>query len=121
MDENSVTALISLDLSKDFDSINHTVLLIKLSNIGASPSVVNMDVCRRFQDITICCSGRSRLLKQQLEEDLFLVAKCCSENQLLINLGKTKYKLIGMSINFLNKTITPVSFAKDLGMTLDPI
>ncbi|CAB4043056.1 Hypothetical predicted protein, partial [Paramuricea clavata] len=69
-------------------------------------------------------------LKQQLEEDLYLIANSCSENELLINPGKTKYMLIGtrqnlqqppvdMTINFLNETITPVSFAKDLGMTID--
>ena len=61
-------------------------------------------------------------LKQQLEEDLYLIAKCCSENELLINPGKTKYMLIGTRQNlqnFLNEVITPVSIAKDLGMTFD--
>ncbi|CAB3997530.1 RNA-directed DNA polymerase from transposon BS, partial [Paramuricea clavata] len=40
MDGKWVTALILIDLSKAFDSVNHTFLLTKLSNVGASPSVV---------------------------------------------------------------------------------
>ncbi|CAB3994943.1 Hypothetical predicted protein [Paramuricea clavata] len=40
MDGKLVTALILIDLSKAFDSVNHTSLLTKLSNVGASPSVV---------------------------------------------------------------------------------
>ena len=62
-------------------------------------------------------------LKQQLEEDLYLIAKCRSENELLINPGKTKYMLIGtrqnlqqlpedMSINFLNEVIPPFLLQK---------
>ena len=41
MDKKQITALVLLDLSKAFDSINHARLLHKLSNVGASPSTVN--------------------------------------------------------------------------------
>lgn len=71
-------------------------------------------------------------VKQQLEEGIYLTAKRRSENQLLINPKKTKYRLIGrrqnlqqlpvnMSVNFLNETISPVPFGIDLGMTLDSL
>ncbi|CAB3998563.1 Hypothetical predicted protein [Paramuricea clavata] len=186
MDEKLVTALILIDLSKAFDSVNHTFLLTKLSNVGASPSVVKWFesyLTGRTQSVRIGSTVSTPLpvfygvpqgailspllfsiytndlpssvhhsklesyvddskillsftvanvdcLKQQLEEDLYLIANSCSENELLINPGKTKYMLIGtrqnlqqlpvdMTINFLNETITPVSFAKDLGMTID--
>ena len=40
MDKKKLTALVLLDLSKAFDSINHHRLLQKLANIGASPTTV---------------------------------------------------------------------------------
>ena len=41
MDKKKISALILLDLSKAFDSINHDKLLHKLSSVGASAAVVN--------------------------------------------------------------------------------
>jgi hypothetical protein len=40
MDKKELTALVLLDLSKAFDSINHHRLLHKLANVGASPVTV---------------------------------------------------------------------------------
>ena len=37
MDRKQITALVLLDLSKAFDSINHGLLLKRLRNLGASP------------------------------------------------------------------------------------
>jgi hypothetical protein len=63
--------------------------------------------------------------KANLEEDLCLVAKWCSANELLINPEKTKFLLIGtpqllkrlpssMTLSFLGKDIIPVFSAKDV-------
>ena len=41
MDKKQITALVSPDLSKAFDSIDHARLLHKLSIVGASLSTVN--------------------------------------------------------------------------------
>ena len=103
MDQKIVTALISIDWSKAFDSTGHEILLKKLEVIGASPSAL--------QWFHSYLSGR--------------VA-----NSLLINPGKTKFLLFcthqllnrfseGLSLNFLGKSLHPVFSAKDLGVTID--
>ena len=66
----------------------------------------------------------------KLENDIYKTAKWCLEHQLLINLDKTKFLLVGtrsmlqnlptqINLNFLGKTLKPVSVVKDLGMHLD--
>ena len=42
MDKKEFTALVLLDLSKAFDSINHHRVLHKLANVGASPTTVQI-------------------------------------------------------------------------------
>ena len=68
--------------------------------------------------------------RRNLEDDLRHVAAWCCKNELLINPEKTKFLLVGtrhslsalpqdMTLTFLNKSIKPVPYAKDLGVTLD--
>ena len=68
--------------------------------------------------------------KYKLKTDLRFVAEWCCRNSLLINPEKTKFMLVGsrqllksipenMSLKFLNKTIVPTTFIKDLGITID--
>jgi hypothetical protein len=68
--------------------------------------------------------------KHNLENDLCHVAAWCCENELPVNPVRTKFLLVAtrqllktlpkdMSLTFLRKTIIPVPYAKDLGVTLD--
>ena len=68
--------------------------------------------------------------QRNLEKDLQLIAAWCCKNQLLINAKKTKFLLVGtrqllnrlpeeLTLSFLGQVITPVSSAKDLGVTFD--
>jgi len=40
IDKKQLTAVVLLDMSKAFDSINHNMLLVKLHDVGASPSAI---------------------------------------------------------------------------------
>ena len=40
IDKKQLTAVVLLDMSKAFDSINHNMLLVKLEAVGASPSAI---------------------------------------------------------------------------------
>jgi hypothetical protein len=42
MDNKKLTALVFLDLSKAFDSVDHSILLKKLSNIGVSGEALKL-------------------------------------------------------------------------------
>lgn len=56
MDKKKLTALVLLDLSKAFDSIQHQKLLLKLSKVGASPSTIKWFksyLTGRFQSVRI--------------------------------------------------------------------
>ncbi|CAB3999077.1 Hypothetical predicted protein [Paramuricea clavata] len=55
IDNKNLTALILLDFSKGFDSVSHSILLDKLSCIGASPEAVKW-----FQDYL---TGRSEYVR----------------------------------------------------------
>lgn len=55
MDNDKLSALILLDLSKAFESINHSILLRNLSNIGTSHETVKW-----FQS---CLSGRTQKVR----------------------------------------------------------
>ena len=67
---------------------------------------------------------------RKLEDDLLKVTTCCCENHLLINQAKTKFMLLGTkqlmgrqltcpTVSFLDKSLTPLTSAKDRGMILD--
>ena len=64
-----------------------------------------------------------------VNQDLRNISRWCAENSLLINPEKTKLVVVGsaqllkrlryISLSLLGKTISPVSFAKDLGVYVD--
>ena len=45
IDQKKTTAVVLLDISKAFDSINHSILLDKLQDIGASTSALRWFTC----------------------------------------------------------------------------
>ena len=56
MDKKKITAIVLLDMSKAFDSINHGILLNKLQDIGASISALqwfNSYLSNRTQTVRI--------------------------------------------------------------------
>ena len=66
-----------------------------------------------------------------VKQDLRNINKWCVKNSLLINPEKTKLVVVGsaqlikrlphISLSLLGKTISPVSFAKDLGVNILPM
>ena len=56
IDQRKVTAVVYLDMSKAFDSVNHEILLNKLKAIGLSPSAVSWIrsyLSHRFQAVRL--------------------------------------------------------------------
>ena len=56
IDEKELTAVVLLDMSKTFDSIDHEILLLKLQDVGLSPATVNWFssyLSQRFQVVRI--------------------------------------------------------------------
>ena len=56
VDQKKVTAVILLDMSKDFDSINHDILLAKMKDVGVSSTCLawfESYLCERYQAVRI--------------------------------------------------------------------
>ena len=56
IDEKELTAVVLLDMSKAFDSMDHEILLLKLQDVGLSPATVNWFssyLSERFQVVRI--------------------------------------------------------------------
>ena len=64
IDEKELTAVVSLDMSKAFDSIDHEILLLKLQDVGLSPATVNWFssyLSERFQVVRISTALSDKL------------------------------------------------------------
>ena len=64
IDKKQLTAVVLLDMSKAFDSINHNMLLVKLQDVCASPSAIKWFrscLTSRYQVVTIGTAVSDRL------------------------------------------------------------
>ena len=67
IDKQNVTALVLLDMSKAFDSLNHEILLLKLQDIGLSSAALNWFssyMTNKFQAVRINSQLSDKLLIQ---------------------------------------------------------
>ena len=64
IDKKQLTAVVLLDMSKAFDSINHNMLLVKLQDVGASPLAIQWFcsyLTSRYEVVTIGTAVSDRL------------------------------------------------------------
>ena len=64
IDKKQLTAVVLLDMNKAFDSINHNMLLVKLQDVGTSPSAIkwfHSYLTSRHQVVTIGTAVSDRL------------------------------------------------------------
>jgi len=64
IDKKHLTAVILLDMSKAFDSMDHNLLLVKLQDVGASPLALQWFrsyLTARYQVVTIGTASSERL------------------------------------------------------------
>ena len=97
--------------------------MTKILTVEMQKSELNILDALSLIDGTVTCLAK-------LEKDLYKTANWSLEHQLLINPDKTKFLLAArrsmlqnlptqINLNFLGKTLKPVTVVKDLGMHLD--
>ena len=102
--------------------MNDLPAVVKYSKIESYVDDNKLYLSFAAKDVDVCL--------HQVDEDLHRVAEWCCANRLLINPGKTKLILFGVSqflsrvpsnisISFLGQQLTPVTSVEDLGVILD--
>ena len=80
IDQKKVTAVILLDMSKAFDSINHEILLAKLKHVGASSSCLSWFksyLSERYQTVRINSTLSDNYLSLVVCLKVVYLVRCC--------------------------------------------
>src|SRR5207245_2881584 len=120
IDQQKVSALVLLDLSAAFDTIDHQILLARLTSnfgiTGSAFSLISSYLLNRTQSVTIQShtSPSSPLLSSS-----WLSVNPSKTEYLLLGNPQQRSKLVSSSIFFRGNILTPSEKCRNLGVIFD--